>query len=80
MTQRKGKTMAKQTGSLVDATTTPLASIFGSGVHASKYLRLELGYLWRFELERTPPNKSDQVIRIQLHFATNGRHPSRGGS
>jgi hypothetical protein len=52
----------------------------GFGVHATNYLRVELGYLWRFELERTPPNKSDHVIRIQLHFARNGRHPSRGGS
>lgn len=52
----------------------------GFGVHASKYLRVEIGYLWRFELERMRPSKSDHVIRIQLHFATNGRHPSRGGS
>jgi hypothetical protein len=36
----------------------------GFGVHASKYLRVELGYLWRYELERTPPNKSDHVIRL----------------
>jgi hypothetical protein len=33
-----------------------------------------------FDLERTPPNKSDHVIRVQLLFATKARHPSRGGS
>jgi hypothetical protein len=52
----------------------------GFGVHATKYLRVEIGYLWRFELERMRPSKSDHVIRIQLHFARSGRHPSRGGS
>ncbi|NOQ84102.1 MAG: DUF2490 domain-containing protein [Myxococcales bacterium] len=71
---------------LVDKGTGPVSGFeqnrlyAGFGVHASKYLRVELGYLWRFELERMRPSKSDHVIRIQLHFATNGRHPSRGGS
>jgi len=37
-------------------------------------------YPWRYELERSPPNKSEHVIRVQLLFAIKGRHPSRGGS
>ncbi len=53
----------------------------GFGVHASQYLRVELGYLWRYELERSGPDKSEHVIRVQLLFATKkGRHPTRGGS
>ena len=71
---------------LVDKGTGPVSGFeqnrlyAGFGVHASKYLRVELGYLWRYELERSPPNKSEHVIRVQLLFATKGRHPSRGGS
>jgi hypothetical protein len=71
---------------LVDKGTGPVSGFeqnrlyAGFGVHASKYLKVELGYLWRYELERAPPNKSDHVIRVQLLFATKARHPSRGGS
>jgi len=71
---------------LVDKGTGPVSGFeqnrlyAGFGVHASKYLKVEFGYLWRYELERSPPNKSDHVIRVQLLFATKARHPSRGGS
>ena len=72
---------------LVDKGTGPVSGFeqnrlyAGFGVHASKHLRVELGYLWRYELERSDPNKSEHVIRVQLLFATKkGRHPSRGGS
>jgi hypothetical protein len=71
---------------LVDKGTGPVSGFeqnrlyAGFGVHASKYLKVELGYLWRYELERAPPNKSDHIIRVQLLFATKARHPSRGGS
>jgi hypothetical protein len=72
---------------LVDKGTGPVSGFeqnrlyAGFGVHASKYLKVELGYLWRFELERDRASKSEHVIRVQLLFATKeGRHPSRGGS
>lgn len=71
---------------LVDKGTGPVSGFeqnrlyAGFGVHASKYLKVELGYLWRFELERDRPSKSEHVIRVQLLFATKARHPSRGGS
>jgi hypothetical protein len=72
---------------LVDKGTGPVSGFeqnrlyAGFGVHASKHLKVELGYLWRFELERDRASKSEHVIRVQLLFATKkGRHPSRGGS
>lgn len=52
----------------------------GLGFNASKYARIELGYLWRYERERDKPDKSDHVIRLQFLFSTTGYHPSHGGS
>jgi hypothetical protein len=52
----------------------------GVGYKAGKYARVELGYLWRYELERRGPDKSDHVIRIQFLFDTTGYHPSHSGS
>jgi hypothetical protein len=43
-------------------------------------LNVELGYLWRYERERTGPDASDHVIRFQFHFDTKARPPKHLGN
>ena len=51
------------------------------GLHAGgSELRVELGYLWRYERARSGPDRSDHVIRLQFLFDTKGRVPKFGGS
>ena len=47
---------------------------FGLGVHANATTRLEVGYLWRYEKERSIPNRSDHAIRIQVKINSDGRN------
>jgi hypothetical protein len=54
---------------------------FGFGVHTSKIMKIEFGYLWRYERERDAENLSDHAIRLQFLFNTKGRpHPSHAGT
>jgi hypothetical protein len=45
----------------------------GLGFHVTPLVRLEFGYLWRYERERTGPNASDSVVRFQILINTDGR-------
>ena len=47
----------------------------GVGWHVGRMskTRLEVGYLWRYERQRTEPNWSDHVIRLQILFNTKGK-------
>ena len=52
----------------------------GLGVHLGRHLRAELGYLWRFERERSGPDRSDHIISLSLFFDTRAKllplHPA----
>ena len=52
----------------------------GLGVHLGRHLRAELGYLWRFERERSGLDRSDHVISLNLFFRTRAKpsplHPT----
>jgi len=52
----------------------------GIGYNASNTSRIEFGYLWRYERERSDADKSDHVIRLQFKFTTKVPHPEHGGS
>jgi len=45
----------------------------GLGRHTDEAVRLELGFLWRYERERQGPDKSDQIIRFRLIVDTGRR-------
>jgi hypothetical protein len=45
----------------------------GLGRYLGKHVQAEIGYLYRYELERTSEDKSDHVIRLQLVFNTKGK-------
>ncbi|TYA54802.1 DUF2490 domain-containing protein [Formosa maritima] len=40
------------------------------GFHINDFMDIEVGYLYRFEVNRNSPNLSDQVIHIQIPFST----------
>jgi hypothetical protein len=44
----------------------------GLGKHLGENTKAEFGYLYRYERERTSPNKSDHVIHLQMVFHTDG--------
>ena len=54
----------------------------GLGVHLRGHVRAELGYLWRFQCERSGPDRSDHVISLNLLFDTRAKpaplHPAPG--
>ena len=52
----------------------------GLGFEVSPSLRIEVGYLWRYQRERGADNLSDHALRLQFLFDTAARHPSHGGS
>lgn len=53
---------------------------FGMGFHTSKKLKIEVGYLWRYERQREGENDTDHVLRLQIMFATRPPHPAHAGS
>jgi len=52
---------------------------FGVGYRAG-IAKIEFGYLWRYERERSGPDASDHVLRFQFLFDTGARHPKLAGS
>ena len=52
----------------------------GIGFKIMPELKIELGYLWRYQRERSTEDRSDHVLRLQFLFDTKGRHPSHGGT
>jgi hypothetical protein len=52
----------------------------GLGLHLGRHVRAELGYLWRFERERSGPDRSDHIISLSLFFDTRAKllplHPA----
>lgn len=46
---------------------------FGLGFFKGAHTRLEIGYLYRFEVKRDAPNLSDHAIHLQLLFGTHHR-------
>jgi hypothetical protein len=43
------------------------------GFHIKKFMQLEIGYLYRYELNRNTPNLSDHVIHLQIPFTTGNK-------
>jgi hypothetical protein len=52
----------------------------GIGFEVNPKLKIEFGYLWRYQRERSTDDRSDHSIRLQFLFDTKGRHPSHGGT
>ena len=46
---------------------------FGVGLELSAHTKFETGYLWRYERQRSGPDKSDHVLRFQVLVQTDSR-------
>jgi hypothetical protein len=53
---------------------------FGVGRKMSHKLKIEVGYLWNYQLERDGPDHSNHVFRLQFLMDTKGLHPFFAGS
>jgi hypothetical protein len=47
------------------------------GFHINDFMDIEVGYLYRFEVNRNSPNYSDQVIHVQIPFTIGAKTPNK---
>lgn len=53
---------------------------FGYGWHVGKNWRIEAGYMWRYQRERSGPDSSDNIARFQFLYSRSGVRLLRAGN